>query len=167
MSSCELCGKEKVSTRKARTAGIQVDACGRCIESMNLQVVELSPKFTKMISKKKNTVTSRGIAGKDIMAKKEKELASDFHKRIIEGRKKKGWDQRTFASKMNERLNIVQKIENGGRPTDKLIQKIEKILSIELNVERSSEHTSTVTTKKRNMTIGDALEDLLSRRDDL
>ena len=120
-----------------------------------------------MISKKKNTVTSRGIAGKDIMAKKEKELASDFHKRIIEGRKKKGWDQRTFASKMNERLNIVQKIENGGRPTDKLIQKIEKILSIELNVERSSEHTSTVTTKKRNMTIGDALEDLLSRRDDL
>ena len=167
MASCELCGKEKVSIRKARTAGIQVDACGRCIESMNLQVVDLPQKFTKMISKKKNTVTSRGIAGKDIMAKKEKELASDFHKRIIEGRKKKGWDQRTFASKMNERLNIVQKIENGGRPTDKLIQKIEKILSIELNVERSSEHTSTVTTKKRNMTIGDALEDLLSRREDL
>ena len=100
------------------------------------------------------------------MAKKEKELAPDFHKRIIQARKHKGWDQRTFASKMNERLNIVQKIENGGRPTDKLILKIEKILSIELNIERSSEHTSTVKTKKRNMTIGDALEDLLSRREE-
>ena len=100
------------------------------------------------------------------MAKKEKELAPDFHKRIIQARKNKGWDQRTFASKMNERLNIVQKIENGGRPTDKLILKIEKILSIELNIERSSEHTSTVKTKKRNMTIGDALEDLLSRREE-
>ena len=165
MASCELCGNEKVSTKKARTAGIQVDACSRCIESMNLQVVELPAKFTKNINKKKHIVTSRGVAGKDIMAKKEKELAPDFHKRIIQGRKKKGWDQRTFASKMNERLNIVQKIENGGRPTDKLIQKIEKILSIELNIERTSEHTTTMTTKKRNMTIGDALEDLLSRRE--
>ena len=67
---------------------------------------------------------------------------------------------------MNERLNMVQKIEKGGRPTDKLIQKIEKILSIELNVERSSEHTSSVAVNKRNMTIGDALEDLLSRREE-
>tara|TARA_B100000900_G_C20585772_1_gene719462 strand:+ start:518 stop:1021 length:504 start_codon:yes stop_codon:yes gene_type:complete len=165
MASCELCGNEKVSTRKARTAGIQVDACSRCVESLNLQVVELPNKFSKIIPKAKNTVNSRGIAGKDIMARKEKELAQDFHKRIILARKKKGWDQRTFASKMNERLNIVQKIENGGRPTDKLILKIEKILSIELNVERSSEHTSTLSTKKRNMTIGDALDDLLNRRD--
>lgn len=133
---------------------------------MNLQVVELPGKLNKIITKRNNTVSSRGIAGKDIMAKKEKELAPDFHKRIIQARKNKGWDQRTFASKMNERLNIVQKIENGGRPTDKLILKIEKILSIELNIERSSEHTSTVKTKKRNMTIGDALEDLLSRREE-
>ena len=67
---------------------------------------------------------------------------------------------------MNERLNLVQKVENGGRPTDKLISKIEKILSIELNIERDSEHTSAINTVKRNMTIGDALEDLLSRRDE-
>ncbi len=47
-----------------------------------------------------------------------------------------------------------------------LILKIEKILSIELNVERSAEHTTKTNTVKRNMTIGDALEDLLSRRED-
>ena len=72
MASCELCGREKVSTRKARTAGIQVDACSRCVESMNLQVVELPGKLNKIITKRNNTVSSRGIAGKDIMAKKEK-----------------------------------------------------------------------------------------------
>jgi|TARA_B110000438_G_scaffold57020_1_gene57075 uncharacterized protein (TIGR00270 family) len=166
MASCELCGNEKISTKKARTAGIQVEACSRCIESMNLQVVELPRTFSKVRSNKVNTVTSRGIAGKDIMAKKSTELAPDFHKRIIEARKAKGWDQRKFASKMNERLNIVQKVENGGRPTDKLISKIEKILSIELNIERDSEHTSAINTVKRNMTIGDALEDLLSRREE-
>jgi uncharacterized protein (TIGR00270 family) len=166
MASCELCGNEKISTKKARTAGIQVEACSRCITSMNLQVVELPSNFLKVKKSSNNHVTSRGVAGKDIMAKKTTELAPDFHKRIIQGRKEKGWDQRTFASKMNERLNIVQKIENGGRPTDKLISKIEKILSIELNIERLSEHTSSMNTVKRNMTIGDALEDLLSRRED-
>ena len=166
MASCELCGNEKVSTKKARTAGILVEACGRCVESMNLQVIEAPVNFSKVKKTTRNTVSSRGVAGKDIMAKNSTELASDFHKRIIQGRKKKGWDQRTFASKMNERLNIVQKIENGGRPTDKLILKIEKILSIDLNVERSSEHTTKTNTAKRNMTIGDAPEDLLSRRED-
>ena len=71
MASCELCGKEKVSTKKARTAGIQVDACIRCIESMNLQVVEAPVNFSKIKRPRVNTVTSRGVAGKDIMAKKE------------------------------------------------------------------------------------------------
>ena len=83
MASCELCGKEKVSTKKARTAGIQVDACIRCIESMNLQVVEAPVNFSKIKRPRVNTVTSRGVAGKDIMAKKDTELASDFHKRIV------------------------------------------------------------------------------------
>ena len=86
MASCELCGKEKVSTKKARTAGIQVDACIRCIESMNLQVVEAPVNFSKIKRPRVNTVTSRGVAGKDIMAKKDTELASDFHKRIVQAR---------------------------------------------------------------------------------
>ena len=62
------------------------------------------------------------------MAKSEKELAPDFHNRIREARKAKGWDQREFARRMNERLNIVQRTENGNRPTDDLIKKIEKVL---------------------------------------
>jgi uncharacterized protein (TIGR00270 family) len=166
MASCELCGNEKVSTKKARTAGIHVEACSKCIASMNLQVEEVPVILSRIKKSNTNAVTSRGVSGKDIMAKKATELAPDFHKRIIQGRKKKGWDQRTFASKMNERLNAVQKIENGGRPTDKLILKIEKILSIELNIEREEDHTTTMNSSKRNMTIGDALEDLLSRREE-
>ncbi|SVC75483.1 uncharacterized protein METZ01_LOCUS328337, partial [marine metagenome] len=32
--------------------------------------------------------------------------------------------------KMNERLNVIQRIENGSRPTDILVTKIEKVLGI-------------------------------------
>ena len=85
MASCELCGNEKVSTKKARTAGILVEACGRSVESMNLQVIEAPVNFPKVKKTTRNTVSSRGVAGKDIMAKNSTELASDFHKRIIEG----------------------------------------------------------------------------------
>jgi|TARA_X000001036_G_scaffold64594_1_gene55287 uncharacterized protein (TIGR00270 family) len=100
------------------------------------------------------------------MAKGEKELASDFHQRIREARKEKGWDQREFARRMNERLNIVQRTENGNRPTDALIKKIEKVLSIDLFVEVEPTNTRSVSPSgSRGMTIGDVYDDLLSRRE--
>tara|TARA_Y100001970_G_scaffold250020_1_gene321219 strand:- start:346 stop:648 length:303 start_codon:yes stop_codon:yes gene_type:complete len=100
------------------------------------------------------------------MLNSDKELAPDFHKRIQQARKAKGWDQREFARRMNERLNIVQRTENGNRPTDALIKKIEKVLDVELFIESvasNSRHTST--TGGRNMTIGDAYDELFSRRE--
>ena len=67
---------------------------------------------------------------------------------------------------MNERLNIVQRTENGNRPTDDLIKKIEKVLDVRLFVDAESANTRSISTSDtRNMTIGDAYDDLLSRRD--
>ena len=100
------------------------------------------------------------------MAKSEKELASDFHIRIRDARDQKGWNQREFARRMNERLNIVQRTENGNRPTDALLKKIEKVLSVELFIEIEASNTRSVSTSSsRGLTIGDAYEDLLSRRE--
>jgi uncharacterized protein (TIGR00270 family) len=100
------------------------------------------------------------------MAKNEKELALDFHQRIRSAREKRDWDQREFARRMNERLNSVQRVENGNRPSDDLIKKIEKVLSIELFIDVQVNETRQVTgTGFRTMTIGDLYDDLLSRRD--
>ena len=67
---------------------------------------------------------------------------------------------------MNERLNIVQRTENGNRPTDDLIKKIEKVLDVRLFVDAESANARPISTSDtRNMTIGDAYDDLLSRRD--
>ena len=106
------------------------------------------------------------MSGPNIMHKSERELAPDFHKRIRQSRKNKGWDQREFARRMNERLNIVQKIENGNRPTDSLIKKIEKVLDVELMIESLAANSRQTTNQgSRNMTIGDAYEELFSGRE--
>ena len=106
------------------------------------------------------------MSGPNIMHKSEMELAPDFHKRIRQSRENKGWDQREFARRMNERLNIVQKIENGNRPTDSLIKKIEKVLDVELMIESLAANSRQTTNQgSRNMTIGDAYEELFSGRE--
>ena len=162
MGTCELCGADKVSTYKTTTSGARVDACNQCIERLGL--TKPIPPVNQRISNPKRT-SVRNI-GSNIMHKSDKELAPDFHKRIKQARGEKGWDQREFARKMNERLNIVQRIENGNRPTDALIKKIEKVLDVELLIESTSTNSRQTSTQgSRNMTIGDAYEDLFSGRE--
>ena len=162
MGTCELCGADNVSTYKTSTSGARVDACNRCIDRLGLTKPTPTPVRTTSVK----TSTQTSISGPNIMLNSNKELAPDFHKRIQQGRAAKGWDQREFERRMNERLNIVQRTENGNRPTDALIKKIEKVLDVELFIESSasnSRHTST--TGGRNMTIGDAYDELFSRRE--
>ena len=122
MGTCELCGADNVSTYKTSTSGARVDACNRCIDRLGL--TKPIPSSNR-IKSQKTTIQTR-ITGQNIMLNSDKELAPDFHKRIRKGREAKGWDQREFARRMNERLNIVQRTENGNRPTDALVKKIEK-----------------------------------------
>lgn len=162
MGTCELCGADKVSTYKTTTSGARVDACNRCIDRLGL-----SKPMPAVNTRSSGPPQSTGrVSGPNIMHKSDRELAPDFHKRIKQAREEKGWDQREFARRMNERLNIVQRIENGNRPTDALIKKIEKVLDVELLIESMASNTRQTSTQgSRNMTIGDAYEDLFSGRE--
>lgn len=163
MATCELCGSDRVSVLRTRASGAVVDACGRCIDRLGLEKPVAKPQTSP---KPSSGFTARKPRRNDIMAKSEKELASDFHIRIRDARDQKGWNQREFARRMNERLNIVQRTENGNRPTDALLKKIEKVLSVELFIEIEASNTRSVSTSSsRGLTIGDAYEDLLSRRE--
>ena len=134
----------------------------RCIDKLGLDKPILTNNRPNSPNQSRITVARRN----DIMKKSEKELAQDFHIRIRKARESKGWEQREFARRMNERLNIVQRTENGNRPPDSLIKKIEKVLDIELMVDSEPSNTrQTSTGTSRNMTIGDAYEDLFSRRE--
>ncbi len=104
---------------------------------------------------------ARGKKGKDIMLKAEKELVDDFAKRITNARKAKGWNQPTLGKRMAETVNIIKSTESGKRPTDSVLKKFERVLSITLFETSSAQATQRVdNSSSRGMTLGDYLDDI-------
>lgn len=158
MGECELCGAVKVSVRRVQTGKTEVAACTRCVEKLNLAPKGEAPGLSRARQFK---TTPSPKKRKDIMARGPKELSSDFHKLISNARKQRQWSQQQLAKKMAETVNVIKAAEAGKQPTDSVVRKFEKILGIELMVERSSEDTRFVNAgPSRGMTFGDYLNDL-------
>ena len=123
---------------------------------MGLAVERHVPKTvpTKTTS---SQVTGKGVAGVDIMTKDSEELAADFHTKIRTAREARGWSQGDLARRINERANVIQKAENGIRPTDSVIRKIGKILNLKLFVVSLPTNTRMlISESSKEMTISDA-----------
>jgi len=166
MSSCEICGSSKVSTKRASSNGRDIVACDRCMKAAGLK-----PNITGA-SQTSNPANVRGFggyggmgrAGKDIMVREEKELAPDFGTRVVEARRIKGIDQRELARGISERVNIIQRVERGQHPGDSVIRKLERFLEIELMVERTQDEQRKVGPGAgRSMTLGDFIQDALRK----
>ena len=92
------------------------------------------------------------------MLRGEKELASDFSKRVTEARNKRGWDKRELARRLAEKVNIINNLEAGKRPTDAVIRKLERTLDISLMVDASPDENRHVNSgQARGLTLGDFL----------
>tara|TARA_B100000459_G_C8538715_1_gene183956 strand:+ start:331 stop:822 length:492 start_codon:yes stop_codon:yes gene_type:complete len=162
MADCELCGAMKVGVRHVKMGKTEVSACSRCCEKMNLGPKETAPGLARAQSMNARPIfSSKGKKGKDIMLKAEKELAEDFSLRISNARKSKGWNQATLGKRMAETVNIIKAAESGKRPTDSVLKKFERVLSITLFVASTPSETRRVdTSTSRGMTLGDYLEDI-------
>jgi len=163
MGTCELCGSDTHQTRQAIASSVNVDACSRCIDSMGLELFE-SP-FRSSKSKNSNSLQkhSGSARGRNIPSERES-LLGDFHVRIRNQRVSRGWQQKDLAMRMNERLNTIQRIENGSRPTDELVTKLEKVLGITLLGESHIEYDAQLSSGGgRGLTIADALEEYLTK----
>ncbi len=161
MGDCELCGAMKVGTRQIIVNKARVDACKRCTERAG-QTFSTPTRAPISPSKPQPKRTSGGYGGsgkrgKDIMMRSEKQLRDDFANIVRQARMNLGWDQKELAKRMAERVNIIQHTEGGKRPTDSVIRKFERILKIELMVERTSSEERDVTksSPSRSMTLAD------------
>ena len=166
MGACELCGAEGHSTRQAIASNVNVDACARCIDSMGLELFE-SP-FHKTSEQSRSDLSGNKSSGhsRTHVISKEMSLVQDFHVRIRNERVSRDWDQKNLAMRMNERVNVIQRIENGSRPTDVLVMKIEKVLGIKLLEESRINNEAQINRGAgRGLTIADALEDYLSKEE--
>ena len=73
------------------------------------------------------------------MRRSERVLANDFGQRIRKARAGKGWSQEELARKMAEKVNVIKSSESGRRPTDAVISKFERVLSVTLMEEYTPE----------------------------
>ena len=163
MGACELCGKEGVGTRRAKVSQSVLECCSGCIASMRL-VVEQIPTKVIQNNEQSSLVTGKGISGVDIMTKDATELAEDFHAKIRDGRKIKGLSQEDLARIMNVKIGVIQKAENGNRPTDSTLKKFERALGISLFVEAIPRSNTMVENESsRQMTISDAKNDVANK----
>ena len=163
MGACELCGKEGVGTRRAKVSQSVLECCSGCIASMGL-VVEQRPTKVIQNNEQSSLVTGKGVSGIDIMTKDATELAGDFYSRIRNGRKIKGLSQGDLARIMNVKIGVIQKAENGNRPTDSILEKFERALGISLFVEAIPRNNTMVANESSSqMTISDAKNDLVDK----
>ena len=73
---------------------------------------------------------------RDALSHGEMELADDFNRRIINGRRKMDITQEELARRINEKKSVISRLETGEmRPSDRLVKKLEKALDVKL-VER-------------------------------
>lgn len=166
MSSCELCGADNVSTKRIPLDGALVEGCKQCQAKMGFNAEQnKTVENIERASKKSSYTTSGGYGGlgtegKDIMVRDSKQLVSDFATLIKQAREARGWDQRTLAQNMKEKINMIQRTESGQRPNDELIKKFERFLDITLFSDSIDiDYDKTIGNKdSRTLSLGDMIK---------
>jgi len=109
------------------------------------------------ISKYRAKKTAQKKARK-IEEETEIDVVEDYNERIRKARKEFGMEQEDLAKKVNEKLSVIKKIEQGKmKPPEKLAKKLEKLLKIELLQTVKREHIETKL-KTGALTLGDIVK---------
>jgi putative transcription factor len=88
----------------------------------------------------------------------EKELVSNYAEVIKDARKKKGLSREDLGFNIGERTVTIAKIENGDlRPSDKIVEKLEKELEIRL-MEEVKSISSSRGSASSGLTLGDFIK---------
>ncbi|MBN1389655.1 MAG: TIGR00270 family protein [Candidatus Thermoplasmatota archaeon] len=151
MSDCERCGR-KARLQLVEIEGARMYVCPDCTRFGNLvKVDQPSSPPTTMVTRPRTERTPKP----DALTKRTRELAEDYPRRIQRAREKKGWSREDLGRKLNERVSIITKLENGEmHPPDSLIKKLERTLEVKLMEDVEEVHV-TADAGSRGMTLAD------------
>ncbi len=130
---CELCGSEAKFLKDIKIEGSVLKVCPGCApmgtEPTERERLGVKGYVDQQLLKRARRMTSRSpLEGT-------RELAPDYAARIRKGRERMGWNHETLARNLNEKKNLITKVESGSfHPTDKLVKKLERKLNIQLMV---------------------------------
>jgi putative transcription factor len=153
---CELCGRE-CDCRPAIVDGVKMMLCPSCMRhGTGVKTYTDSPTAsqTPILERIKRPKI------KDVYKDMDKELVSGWNKIVINARQKKGLSREELGFKIGERTVTIAKIENGDlRPSDKIIEKLEKELDIILfEPVRSVSASSPGSYSGKGLTLGDFIK---------
>jgi len=118
---CEICGKVTRKILITEIEGIVLRVCEECSRSGRILNVIEERKTIKDKQKLK------------MEFEEEYELVENYGKLIAEARKKMNLSIEELAKKIGEKESLIRKIEREEiRPSDKVIEKLEKFLKIKL-----------------------------------
>ena len=152
---CELCGSECNTCRPAVVDGVRMMLCPGCMRhGTGVKVVTEHPISSKPILER-----IKRPKVKDVYKDMDKELVSDWNDRIKKAREKKGLSREELGFKIGERTVTISKIENGDlRPSDKVIEKLEKELDIKLVESVTPVSTGSSGSHAGGLTLGDFIK---------
>ena len=133
MPSCEMCGKDFPSLRRALVEGTAMSVCGGCVkfgvEQAGAQT-EVTGRSRVAASLEKRAQRGRS---RDIYDEMQEELVADYGERVKNARTRRGMTIEQLGEKLKERVPTLAKVEAGSfHQPDSLIKKLEKELGIKL-----------------------------------
>lgn len=153
---CELCGRV-CDCRPAIVDNVEMMLCPSCMKYGQVMKTGLG---TPAVSQKPILERIKRPKVKDVYKEMDKDLVNGWSDLIKNARQKKGLTREQLGFKIGERTVTIAKIENGDlRPSDKMIEKLEKELEISL-VEKVSNVSSTLSGRHSgtNLTLGDFIK---------
>ena len=158
---CELCGRDCKGCREAIIDGAKMFVCPDCIKYGEGTLQEEPVRTTTPSPPKRFFTPKTKKPERDIYADKAmgKELVSNWNQRIEDARKKKGLTREKLGFNIGERTVTIAKLEHGDlRPSDQMIAKLEKELSISLMEEVKAAPAGSQIRPQGTFTLGDFIK---------
>ena len=147
MASCQLCGRDVDSLKKAKIEGATLKVCDSCADMG--ETVETKSKKKRKKKKRNRTSSNR----------KSQVLTSNYGEMIKKARENEKLSIKEVADSLNEKESVIKKIEGEDlKPEKSLASKIEKKFGIELYVNPSVSDVETDSGDERSATLGDVAE---------
>jgi len=147
---CEICGKEASTAKMIVIDGSSLIACKDCASFGKEKPTPAGPERTRQPALEKPSFggeAARRIPVKRVLFEPRRkefdlglEIVPDFGKRVMQARQKAGLTAKELAMKVFEKESLLHRIENQGiKPSDPLIKKLEKALGVELREKAESD----------------------------
>tara|TARA_B100001094_G_scaffold312897_1_gene350078 strand:+ start:462 stop:941 length:480 start_codon:yes stop_codon:yes gene_type:complete len=155
-----MCGAESASLDSRKISGSVLRVCASC-SGMGKQTSHRESVGQRAFVAQTLEKREQKTRYKDISTD-EKVLVSDYGSVVRKAREKKGLDHVSLAMKISEKKSIITSVESGNmRPNEKLIKKLENFLKINLMEEVESSSSSYKAGLKKNLTMGDLINQAL------